>query len=322
MNRHAKVIQQRKIAHLEARLARLEREAGALDTFITISKNIGKAVINIPKNIYLKIIDAFKDAYSFSRFNFSKSREVQLDAAAMALSGRIHRARMGVMGVSSVGYLKMVKFDEKNPIKSLFTGDLLGTKKSTLGDAMYLYGAEEQKKIKAAFQSWYSDYKSIFSAKVDQSGFKKFLAFLKRSFKFLYRLITALLPFFTLGTLLTAPWAFLLHELALYFLRNSGIGIMYNEDVMYAVRGVQEPIYLTNTKEDVIAIFKDELGLGGIILPALTLLEKAFYKWGVSTKMFDEMEAQSKTASYHRRVASTSYPRTASVINYLEAQAV
>jgi hypothetical protein len=320
MNRHARVIQQRKIAHLEARLARLEREAGLIDDFVGGVKSLGRKIINIPKNYVLSLGHALNDALQTVAVDMEKDANTRKESAGMLLAARIHRAMVGVMGVSTADIPTIYKFDKANPIKSLFVGGPAGSKPTPLSVLANMYEGEEQKRIKGAFQSWFADYKSVFGAP-KSNGFKLFLEYVKKYSKTLYRLFTALLKVALPVEIMNLPWRMAASSIGSIFSDYTEYVDLFGSDLTYAnkldfIGGVGG----ATLKETLVSLSPSYLT--SYIQMALALLEKAFYKWGVKTDMFDEMEAQGKTASYHRRVASTSYPRIASVINYLEAQAV
>jgi hypothetical protein len=303
MNRHARVIQQRKIAHLEARLARLEREAGRVDDFVDDVKSLGRRILNIPKNMVGAIVNALEDALKTIAVDLEKDMELRKEIAGSLLGTRIHRAMVGVLPLSTADIPTLHKFDKANPIKSLFVGGPAGIKPTPLSVLANMYEGEEQKRIKGAFQSWFADYKSVFGAP-KSGGFKLFLEYAKKYSKTLYRLFTVLN---SMGLISSLPSP-------LVFILQAGVATIHNFIVVFNPEIINGPNFRN--------IVTDTLIESPVFLlnMVLALIEKAFYKWGVSTDMFDEMAG--KTASYHRRVASTSYPRIASVINYLEAQAI
>jgi hypothetical protein len=317
MNRHAKVIQQRKIAHLEARLARLEREAGLVDDFVDGVKNLGRKIVNIPKNYVLSLGHALNDALQTIAVDMEKDSNTRKEAAGMLLAARIHRAMVGVMGVSTSEIPTIYKFDKNNPIKSLFVGGLAGDKPTPLNVLANMYEGEEQKRIKSAFQSWFSDYKSVFGAP-KSNGFKLFLEYVKKYSKALYRLFTALLKVALPFDIMNLPWKFAADAIGAHWGEYLDFVDTFDGDLSYVDKIDFLHIDSGNLLKKTLSTLKPGQ-LATYIQMALALLEKAFYKWGVNTDMFDEMAG--KTASYRRRIASTSYPRIASVINYLEAQA-
>ena len=302
MNRHAKVIQQRKIAHLEARLARLEREAGLIDDFVDGAKNIGRKIMNIPKNILGAIVNALEDALRTISVDLEKDMEKRKEVAGILLGTRIHRAMVGVLAFSTADIPTLHTFDNDNPIKSLFVGGPAGRKPTRLSVLANMYEGEDQKRIKGAFQSWFADYKSVFGAP-KSNGIDALLEYAKKYSKALYRLFTVINNL-GLFSLLPSPLVTVL---------QAGVISIHN------FIGVYSPFIGPANLRHVVTstLIESPWALFSMVL---ALIEKAFYKWGVNTDMFDEMAG--KTASYHRRVASTSYPRIASVINYLEAQAV
>lgn len=186
-----------KIRSLEMRIARLEREAGFIDDMVDVFKK----TLNIPKNMFLKIIYAFKEIYDDIIVWNTESYSKAMDSLGALLGARIFRAMAGVITTSD-GLPKIVKFNGDNPLNSTFTGGLAGKSNMPLKQLIDMYEGLNKKKMKAAYLSWYSDYKDALNPEVgDKEALDAFLSIMKRGAKWVYRLLTSLLSLIGLATL-------------------------------------------------------------------------------------------------------------------------
>ena len=186
-----------KIRSLELRIAKLEREAGFIDDMVGVFKK----TLNIPKNMFLKIVYAFKEIYDDILVWNTESYSKAMDSLGALLGARIFRAMAGVITTSD-GLPKIVKFKGKNPLNSTFTGGLAGKSEMPLKQLIGMYEGLNKKKMKAAYLSWYSDYKEVLDPQPgDKEALDVFLGVMKRGAKWVYRLVTSLLSLVGLATL-------------------------------------------------------------------------------------------------------------------------
>ena len=285
MNRHAKVIQQRKIARLEMRLAQLEKEAGLWD----MTKALGRGLFNIPASFIQNIINVFKLAWEELQVDFKSIRKDQQDAAFKILEIRIARSFTGGLGFTTFDTPELVTPDYRNPLKSLWSWGK--TKEVTLVQLLDDRNVGfNNKEIKATFARWWGDFKYTFGEPMSHSVIKKDLSQLSRKSKLLWHLFTAVLNTQVLIANTTIFSLIMLVCLSLHPLLL--IGLNNNEK------------YLLN----------QFVGLNVLNL-ITTTLEKAFRLVfrGSDAKVFDELA--SKKASY------TPYPYTTYAVQQLKAYA-
>ena len=293
---------------LEFRIARLEKEAGVIEDLTGIVKRLR----NIPRNILKKIAGALVDLGSTALvpMNF-ENIEAMKERLGLALAIRIE-------GVVTSGYLPtedsllLEEFNLTNPIKSTFRKD--GTTVLPLDKMINLtYEGGLQKRLKAAYLSWKSDYghiakeiSKIESGRPTKGGSDEaFLKALKRTSKTLYRLLKAFLdlaPAVATVVLSGANWVAYKAVFLLMFKHGNTFSQIENS---YSNLGLS----LSGIKN-----FYGGIATGGVAMASLllNLVEKAFYRYGVNVDAFDA-ESAGKTAS--------NYPRVASVVRLLESHA-
>jgi len=185
------------IRSLELRIARLEKEAGFIDDMVGVFKK----TLNIPKNMFLKILYAFKEVYDDVVVWNTESESKAMDSLGALLGIRIFRSLAGVI-TTSEGLPKIVKFNYSDPLSSTFTGGLAMKSNIPLKKLINMYEGENQTRMKRAYTSWYADYKEIINPSVsDREAIDIFLDLCKRGGKWLYRLMTALIGLVGIATL-------------------------------------------------------------------------------------------------------------------------
>ena len=81
-------------------------------------------------------------------------------------------------------------------MESIFTGGIAGNSKVSLKKLANMYDGEQQKRIKAAYLSWYRDFSHILNPPTSQRKLTEIaLDGLKRYSKLAYRLISVALPY-------------------------------------------------------------------------------------------------------------------------------
>jgi hypothetical protein len=209
MNRHAKVIQQRKIAHLEARLARLEREAGLVDDFVDGVKDLGRKVVNIPKNFIQNLISVLKAVGSHIAIHLSEVKENQKKFASNILEARVKRIIAGSMGLSMRDTPSLVSFNTHNFWGTKFTSPATGGRVETIAHLVDVYKRQDPtlgRALETEVEAWIEDFHELWYDKVDRKGFEQGLKAIKRSSRELYHLIMAVVGVFGISSLLTYKW--------------------------------------------------------------------------------------------------------------------
>jgi hypothetical protein len=296
------------IRSLEIRIARLEREAGVVDGFLRSVKRLG----NIPRNIITRIGNALADLGTTALYPVALANtKAMKERLGYALAIRIQ-------GVVTAGYfpigdsLVLEEFNIKNPIKSIFRkGGETVLPLDKMINLTYLGG--EQKRLKAAYLSWKSDYGDLAKDIVDvESGNigelgsnENFLKVLKRTSKMLYRLFKAFLdlaPAVATVVLSSTGWAAYKVVFSLMFSKH-------RRTLSKIEEGLKGMGHLNDIQG-----FYGGITAGGAAMASLllNLIERAFYRYGVNVDAFDT-ESAGRTASSH--------PRVASVIRLLESHA-
>jgi hypothetical protein len=309
MNRHAKVIQQRKIAHLEARLARLEREAGLMSVIKGLGDLVKKA-INVPVNFIKNLAMAMKDISNSFKAETDKILAEKVNKVGMLLGTRIWRALVGPSGISTSSIPQIVSFNSKKPIDSIFTGGLAGDRKMPLSKLVTLYSSEEQKRIKGAFLSWHEDWKYVVHPeKFSPSKFKELLNKIKRWSKLLYRVFSVVAAMLAVQNILFFPS---INALWQRFWMIFAVGEGMQPIIKGAIEAGKMGAEITFKDPGLLAELR-EFSLEGVaVTTVLTLIERAFYKWGVNEEEFNQM-AKGKTATLGRN------PRAKFFVNHFEA---
>jgi hypothetical protein len=184
-----KMTASQKLAHIERRIAKLEREASIIDDVAAIFKK----TINIPKNLLMNFFNSFTEIFRVIRVELSKKTEVLHYHLGVLLTIRIARSFTGIT-TTKLDLPKLVKFDANSPLNSIYTGGIVGRRKVKLSQLIRSYDGEQQRRIKSAYVSWHKDYEHIINPKLSKEQLKdKALRGLKRYSKVAYRFFTAAL---------------------------------------------------------------------------------------------------------------------------------
>jgi len=264
-----------KIRSLELRIAKLEKEAGVTE----LISNLGRKILNYPKNFIKRITDALKDIGSQLEVLFWGSlggKNVLRESLATQLEIRIRNALQG--GISTFKDLPSISnLVVSNPMKSQFIQIVDGRpKKMNVSDLAKYYGGVEGKSIKFAYLSWEKDFESILDGiagrKLESASIKRnighFLNFLKRTSKLAYRIMKTLLAIGGVGFFITIDWA--------AWMATAGI-VIFN-----VMSGVMLPASGAIVGKSLLG----NISMG--FIPALmNIIEKAFIKFGVNVDAFD-----------------------------------
>lgn len=177
-----------KLARLEARILKLEKNASVIKDIT----GMFKFVWNIPANLIKKVFGAFRDIYTTIAPSVMKNVEKIHNHLGVNLAFRIARVLIGVT-TSAESIPKIVKFNPEDPMRSIFTGGRAGSSKVTLIQLSKKYQGEQSKRIKAAYLSWYKDFKHILTPQSDTTYKEAFLKGLKRYSKLAYRFFSSIL---------------------------------------------------------------------------------------------------------------------------------
>jgi hypothetical protein len=292
---------------LELRIARLEKEAGVVETV----SNFFKKVKNIPINLINQIGDALNDlGDTVLRPLNAKS----IDAVKERLEFALERRIRGVVNRGSFNLgepLEMVSFVHTNPLKSTFVGGSV-KRATSLDKIVSLSEGEDKERLKYAYLSWKSDYGHILKEILDiengkvnkRRGSEDFLKVLSRTSKTLYRLFRALLnlaPVAIAPVLLTSNWGSFIALFKLLFIHGDTLSQISADAANVGHSSPFAPV-----------LPAAYVGVASLASGLLNLIEKAFYRYGVNVDAFDA-ESVGKTASSH--------PRVASVVRLLESHA-
>jgi len=270
-----------KIAVLERRIAKLEKQA-LVTEFISDLLN---KIKNIPVNLVKRIFNALKDVGSslellagrlYSKKGFVKSLSTQLELRIQDAFYGAYSTHRDLPQISS--------FDEKDPIRSKFAVRVEGkTQVMNLHEMADHYGGFLGKNIKASFLSWESDFQSFLdlhngkpSRKLEEKIADNILETIKQGSKLLYRLLKTVLSVFSL------KFAFLMVKVSWW----DGL----NGLVMAKMMGGVEGLNAAASKQFMSSYntFKKPLIQASVLPVILNLIEKAFIKWEVNTDYFDK----------------------------------
>jgi len=180
------------IRSLEVRIARLEKEAGFQEFMESVSSTF-KSIVNIPKNMVIRIINAFKEIFTTVELSLEDEEKTIENALGFLLGSRIFRAMAGVITTTD-DLPTIVKFNRKQPLKSTFTGGLAGKAKVQLKNLIKRYNETNQTRMKSAYLSWYSDFKHILNPKIKEvEGVEFALREIKKVSKLAYRFLSSII---------------------------------------------------------------------------------------------------------------------------------
>lgn len=177
-----------KIAILENRVAQLEKQA-----IIEMIKNLGA-------NWFKPLITASKELISTFKSLIAKKKSSFLEAAEMNLEARLNMALQRSMFFGKDPSIKILKFDDTNPIKSVIelSFSLNGESRVTnftLGsiEKQREVDTKTQKDIMGAYVSWWNDWEdSMIYVKTGKMSEETKKGYLNNSkLKFLWRLLSA-----------------------------------------------------------------------------------------------------------------------------------
>lgn len=221
-----KVSAQQRIAFLERRIARLEREA----SFTSDVTGLLKRVYNLPKNFVMNLVNAIREAFEMLVRPLFKRMKIMDEHLGVLLAIRIARAFSGLITTPD-DLPQIVRFDAEKPMSSIFTGGIAGKSEVSLKKLANMYSGEQQKRIKAAYLSWHRDFSHILNPPTEQRKLTEIaLAGLKRYSKLAYRLISVALPVIGGYQLVGTGLVFqLLGVLGAYFFKMSGFSVVKTE---------------------------------------------------------------------------------------------
>ena len=186
-----------KIAILENRVAQLEKQA-----IIQMIKNLGM-------NWFKPLIAASEDLVSTIKGSIVRSKDNFADAAEMNLKARLSEALQRNMFFGKTPSISVEKFDAKNPVNSLIklsfslNGDprVLNFTLSSVQKVREI-DSKTQKDIMGAYVSWWKDWGDSLDIVINgkspsKSMVQSVIDFFSRKFKFLGRLLSALVKFGT-----------------------------------------------------------------------------------------------------------------------------
>ena len=122
-----KVSAQQRIAFLERRIARLERDA----SFTSDVTGLLKRVYNLPKNFVMNLVNALREAFEMLVRPLFKRMKIMDDHLGVLLAIRIARAFSGLITTAD-DLPQIVSFDAKKPMESIFTGGIAGKSRKSL----------------------------------------------------------------------------------------------------------------------------------------------------------------------------------------------
>ena len=228
-----KVSAQQRIAFLERRIARLERDA----SFTSDVTGLLKRVYNLPKNFVMNLVNALREAFEMLVRPLFKRMKIMDDHLGVLLAIRIARAFSGLITTAD-DLPQIVSFDAKKPMESIFTGGIAGNSKVSLKKLANMYDGEQQKRIKAAYLSWHRDFSHILNPPTSQRKLTEIaLDGLKRYSKLAYRLISVALPIIGGYQLVATGLVFqLLGVMGAYFFKVGGYSVVKTEVVPTTVK--------------------------------------------------------------------------------------
>jgi hypothetical protein len=227
-----KISAQQRIAFLERRIAHLERNA----SFTSDVTGLLKRIYNLPKNFVMNLVNALREAFEMLVRPLFKKMKIMDDHLGVLLAIRIARAFSGLITTAD-DLPQIVSFEAKKPMDSIFTGGIAGKKKVSLKKLANMYDGEQQKRIKAAYLSWHSDFSHILNPPTSQRKLTEIaLGGLKRYSKLAYRLISVALPIIG-GTQLVATGIVfqLLGVMGTYFFKVGGYSVVKSEVIPKSV---------------------------------------------------------------------------------------
>ena len=219
-----------KIARLEYRIARLEKEAGV---FKDVAKAVGRGALKGLdkttqffgiKNLAIKLFNVLADAFRSTQLLVEDSQEVINNALGGQLQSRIHRAMTGVIfSNEDIPYLVKNGYNPKKPIKSLFTGGRAEKRVVPLDKLSEMYRGETRKRLKRGYLSWHEDYSHIFEETSKKEDLDGFLRMLKSIGGYFYRAFTAVLGVIGIKQVLTSKFSLVMLALGGAYLKTKGI---------------------------------------------------------------------------------------------------